>query len=86
MLRQLPWRPALAALTPIMAGALALSACAAEYADDATGHFYATANRKKLTGPVAVQTWPDYFTDEAAQDAAFDGIVALSGVGLPANP
>ena len=59
---------------------------AAEYADDDTGHFYATANRKKLTGPVAVQTWPDYFTDEAAQDAAFDGMVALSGVGLPANP
>ena len=35
MLRQLPWGPALAALTPIMAGALALSACAAEYADEA---------------------------------------------------
>ena len=58
---------------------------AAEYADDDTGHFYATANRKKLTGPVAVQTWPDYFTDEAAQDVAFDGMVALSGVSVPAN-
>jgi len=59
---------------------------AADYSDDDTGRFYATAKRKKLVGPVGVQTWPDYFTDEAAQEAAFNAVIAISGVGLPANP
>ena len=59
---------------------------AAEYADDDTGHFYATAKRKKVVGPIGVQTWPDYFTDQAAQDAAFDALVILTGVGLSASP
>ena len=59
---------------------------AAEYADDDTGHFYATAERKKLVGPIGVQTWPDYFTDHASQEAAFDVLVALTGVGFSASP
>jgi NAD(P)-dependent dehydrogenase (short-subunit alcohol dehydrogenase family) len=61
---------------------------AADYADDGTGHFYATAKPKKAVGPVGVQTQPDYFTDETAQDAAFDAMVAMvaiTGVGLPAT-
>jgi NAD(P)-dependent dehydrogenase (short-subunit alcohol dehydrogenase family) len=58
---------------------------AAEYTDDDTGHFYATAKRKKLVGPVGVQTWPEYFTDEDAQEAGFDAVVAVTGVDLPAN-
>jgi NAD(P)-dependent dehydrogenase (short-subunit alcohol dehydrogenase family) len=59
---------------------------AAEYTDDDTGHFYATAKRKKLVGPVSVQTWPDHFTDEGAQEAGFDAVISLTGVGIPANP
>jgi hypothetical protein len=58
---------------------------AAEYPDDDTGHFYATAKRKKLVGPVGIQDWPEYFTDEAAQEAGFDAVVAATGVGLPAD-
>ena len=56
---------------------------AADYADDDTGHFYATANRRQLVGPVGVQTWPDYFTDEPAQEDGFRAIVALTGVDVP---
>jgi NAD(P)-dependent dehydrogenase (short-subunit alcohol dehydrogenase family) len=59
---------------------------AAEYGDDDTGHFYATAKAKKLVGPVGIQTQPDYFIDETAQDAAFDAMIAISGVGLAINP
>ncbi|MGI9645281.1 MAG: SDR family NAD(P)-dependent oxidoreductase [Ilumatobacteraceae bacterium] len=58
---------------------------AAEYADDDTGHFYATANRRKFVGPVDVQTWPGYFTDEQAQEDGFRAIVALTGVGAPSS-
>lgn len=58
---------------------------AADYGDDDTGHFYATANRKKLVGPVDVQTWPDYFTDEQAQEDGFRAIVALTGVEVPGS-
>ncbi len=56
---------------------------AADFADDQTGQFYATAHRKKLVGPIGVQTWPDYFTDERAQEAGFDAIVKLTGTGFP---
>ena len=59
---------------------------AAEYADGDTGHFYATAKRRKLVGPIGIQTRPDYFTDHASQEAAFDALVALTGVGLPLIP
>ena len=56
---------------------------AADYGDDATGHFYAT--RKKLVGPVDVQTWPDYFTDEGLQEDGFRAVVALTGVDVPGS-
>ena len=42
---------------------------AADYADHETGHFYATAHRKKLVGPVGIQTWPAYISDERLQEA-----------------
>ena len=56
---------------------------ATHFSDDETGHFYATAHRKKLVGPMGIQTWPDYFTDERGQEAAFDAMVKLTGVGFP---
>ena len=56
---------------------------AARYGDQETGHFYATAKRNKLVGPVGIQRWPDYFTDETAQNEGFDAVVALTGVGYP---
>ena len=56
---------------------------AADLGDDETGHFYATENRKKLVGPMAVQTWPDYFTDEASQEAGFQAVVNLTKVPFP---
>lgn len=56
---------------------------ATESTDGDSGHFYATAHRRKAVGPVAVQTWPDYFVDEDAQEAGFEAIVRLSGVGAP---
>ena len=59
---------------------------AAEFSDDQSGDFHATAKRKKLVGPLGVQTWPDYFTDEKAQDTGFDAVVALTGVGYPESP
>ncbi len=55
---------------------------AANFADDETGHFYATAHRKKLTGPMGIQTWPEYFDDTSGQEASFDAMVRLTGVGL----
>jgi NAD(P)-dependent dehydrogenase (short-subunit alcohol dehydrogenase family) len=56
---------------------------AAELGDDESGHFYATANRKKLVGPTGIQTWPEYFTDERSQEASFDAMVVLTGVAFP---
>lgn len=56
---------------------------AAELSDHETGNFYATAHRKKLVGPVAVQTWPEYFTHEASQEAGFDAVVRMTGVAFP---
>jgi len=56
---------------------------AAEFSDDETGRFYATAHRKKLVGPLGVQTWPEYFTDNRGQEAAFDATANLTGVGFP---
>jgi NAD(P)-dependent dehydrogenase (short-subunit alcohol dehydrogenase family) len=53
---------------------------AAELDDTETGQFYATAHRKKLVGPVAVQTWPEYFQDERGQQASFDALAQLTGV------
>ena len=56
---------------------------AAEFADDQTGHFYATAHRTKLVGPMGIQTWPEYFTDERGQEAGFNAIVKLTGIEFP---
>ena len=56
-----------------------------ELGDDETGHFYATAHRKKLVGPVGIQTWPEHFTDEGSQEAGFDAVVRLTGTQFPAQ-
>lgn len=56
---------------------------AADLGDDETGHFYATAHRKKLVGPVGIQRWPEYFVDEASQEAGFEAVVKLTGMGFP---
>ncbi len=56
---------------------------AADLTDDETGHFYATAHRKKLVGPVGIQTWPKYFTDQVSQEAGFEAVVKLTGVRFP---
>lgn len=83
--------PVLKVLGPVMGMNGSIDKGARRYLDAAghndvqNGHFYATANRKKLVGPVDVQTWPHYFTDEAAQNTGFDAVVALTGVGFPSN-
>ena len=44
-----------------MAGSIESAAAryvvAADFRDDETGHFYASESRKKLVGPMAIQTW-----------------------------
>ncbi len=56
---------------------------AADLGEQETGHFYATADRKKLVGPVGIQTWPEYFVDEAGQEAGFEAVVKMTGVTFP---
>ena len=56
---------------------------AASFGDEETGHFYATAHRKKLAGPMGIQTWPETFHDTRGQEASFDAMVGLTGVGFP---
>jgi len=56
---------------------------AADFGDEETGHFYATAHPKKLTGPMGIQTWPSYFNDTRGQEASFDAMVKLTGVDFP---
>lgn len=56
---------------------------AAAYDADKNGHFYATAHRKKLVGPVGLQTWPSYFQDEPSQEAALAAMIEVTGVGVP---
>lgn len=56
---------------------------AADFGTDDTGHFFASEHKRKAVGPMAVQTWPDYFTDEESQEAALDAIVHLTGVEAP---
>jgi NAD(P)-dependent dehydrogenase (short-subunit alcohol dehydrogenase family) len=56
---------------------------AADFGDDDTGHFYATAHRRKLVGPLGIQTWPEYFANERGQEAAFDAMERLTGVEFP---
>jgi NAD(P)-dependent dehydrogenase (short-subunit alcohol dehydrogenase family) len=52
------------------------------YAD--TGKFYATAHRNKLVGPIGVQTWPEYLTDEVSQEAGFAAVENLTKTRFPA--
>lgn len=53
--------------------------------DEHTGRFYATAHRKKVAGRMGVQTWPEFFNDTRGQEASFDAMVALTGVGFPSD-
>lgn len=55
----------------------------ANLGDDETGHFYATAHRGKLTGPVGIQNWPECFNNTRGQEASFDAMVGLTGVAFP---
>ena len=81
--------PVMKIIGPIMGMAGSIEAAAARYlaaadlGDDETGHFYATAHRRKLVGPTAIQTWPEYFTDETSQEAGFDALVNLTKVPFP---
>ena len=56
---------------------------AASFGDEETGHFYATAHRRTLAGPMGIQTWPEYFHDTRGQEASFDALVGLTGVAFP---
>ena len=72
-----------------MAGSIESAAAryvvAADFGDDETGHFYASENRKKLVGPMAIQTWPEYFTDRPSQEAGFQAVVNLTKVPFPGS-
>lgn len=57
---------------------------AADLGTEDTGKFYATAHRKKLVGPTSAQTWPEYLTDEASQEAGFAAVVNLTKTPFPA--
>ena len=59
---------------------------AAELGQDQTGLFFATAHRKKLVGPMGVQTWPAYFANSEGQEASLEALVRLTGAGLPGEP
>lgn len=81
--------PALKVVGPLMGMAGSLETAsrryleAADLDDDATGHFYATAHRKRMVDPVGIQTWPDYFTDHDSQEAGFEAVVRMTGVPFP---
>ncbi len=70
-----------------MAGSLEVAAKryldAVELDEAETGKFYATVDRKKLVGPMGVQSWPEFLTDRGEQDAAFEAIAALTKTPLP---
>ncbi len=70
-----------------MAGSIETAAAryvaAAEFGDDESGHFYASENRKKLVGPLTIQTWPEYFTDESSQEEGFQAVVNLTKTPCP---
>jgi NAD(P)-dependent dehydrogenase (short-subunit alcohol dehydrogenase family) len=53
---------------------------AAALPDDATGRFYATADRKKVVGPVEVQTWPAFLQDSRGQEAALAALARICGL------
>ena len=56
---------------------------AADFGDEETGRFYATAHPRKLAGPMGVQTGPEHFNDARGHEASFDAMVRLTGVGFP---
>ena len=59
---------------------------AADFGEQASGYFYATAHRTKAVGPMDVQIWPEYLVHEPSQKAGFNAIVQLTGVGLSEQP
>ena len=70
-----------------MAGSIETAAAryvvAADFGNDETGHFYASENRKKLVGPLAIQEWPGYFSDRPSQEAGFQVVINLKNVPFP---
>jgi hypothetical protein len=56
---------------------------AAGFGDDQTGGFYATEHRKKGVGEMAIQTWPEHFTDQDSQEIGFDTVVKMTGFPFP---
>lgn len=55
---------------------------ATEFGQRESGHFYATAHRSKLVGPMDKQTWPDPLVDPTLQEAGFDAVVRMTGVSV----
>jgi hypothetical protein len=74
--------PMMKLIGPLMGMGGSIERAAARYVESAersdSGHFYAMAHKKKLVGPVGIQTWPSYFTDEENQEAAFQAVVKLT--------
>ena len=64
-------------------GGAARYIAAASFGDDQSGHFYATAHRRKIAGPIGIQTWPSYFLDQPLQEAGFDALARVTGVDFP---
>ncbi len=56
---------------------------ALEWSEEESGHFYATAHRKELVGPLSVQLWPEYFVDEELQEAGFRAVEIMTRVECP---
>ena len=83
--------PMMKIMGPLMGMAGSIESAAARYVvaaglgDDETGHFYASENRKKLVGPMVIQTWPEYFTDRPSQEAGFQAVVNLTKVPFPSS-
>jgi NAD(P)-dependent dehydrogenase (short-subunit alcohol dehydrogenase family) len=83
--------PILKLLGPMMgmAGSIETAArryvSAAEFTVKDSGHFFATADRKKLVGPLGIQTWPAYFVDSDKQEAGFDAVVKLTQTPYPVD-
>lgn len=56
---------------------------AADYTAEQTGDFYATAHRKRLVGPVGVQTWPEFLLDAEAARASVAALETATGAAVP---
>lgn len=93
--RNAPWTmrllmvPMMKVMGPFIGMAGSLEQGAARYieaeglSDRETGHFYATAHRKKLVGKVGVQSWPGYFKDRESQEAGFQAVEQMTRVAFP---